>query len=178
MIIFLFNVLYTKGKHFLLGGNMSDKTLQFLTYIIKEYPRIPITSLMKLSYLADLVNIKKTKTKISDFEYIRYNFGPFDNKIYDYVGELIDKNMISQDSISSFVEDFFIYEINENIDEDCFSLLKQEEKETIEEVINSLRGLGAKALTKVAYKTKPMQKIKAEIDNTNGLGEKLDLFAA
>ena len=156
---------------------MSDKTLQFLTYIIKANPRIPITSLMKLSYLIDLVNIKKSKTKISDFEYIRYNFGPFDNKIYDYVRELIEKDLVSQDSVSSF-EDFFIYEINEDINEDCFSLLKQEEKEVIEEVANSLWGLGAKALTKVAYKTKPMQKIKAEIGNTNGLGEKLDLFAA
>jgi hypothetical protein len=64
---------------------------------------------MKLSYLVDLVNIKKRKEKISDFEYIRYNFGPFDNKIYNFVKQLLEKNIITQDSILSFSGDYFSY---------------------------------------------------------------------
>ena len=38
-------------------------------------------------------------------------------------------------------------------------------------------GLGAKALTQIAYKTKPMLKLNAKLNNNLGLNEKLDLFA-
>jgi len=178
MIILLFNVSYKKKETFSLGGNMAEKTLQLLAYIIKKNPKVSITGLMKLSYLVDLVNIRKTKNKVSDFEYIRYNYGPFDNKIYRYINELIDKNIISQDVETSFKDDYSIYKANDDNEEgDCHSLLEQTEKESVEEVSNSLMGLGATALTKVAYKTKPMQKLKAEIGNKKGLGKKLDLFA-
>jgi hypothetical protein len=58
----------------------------------------------------------------------------------------------------------------------CFTLLKPEEKETIDEVVNSLAGLGAKDLTAIAYKTKPMVKLGAKLNNSIGLNQKLDLF--
>ena len=41
-----------------------DKTLQFLTYVVKNYPNVSITGLMKLSYIIDLVAIKKGKDKV------------------------------------------------------------------------------------------------------------------
>ena len=64
---------------------MSKKTDQLLTYIVKGHPEISITSLMKLSYLVDLVNIGKTDKQVSDFRYTRYIYGPFDHKIYKYL---------------------------------------------------------------------------------------------
>lgn len=157
---------------------MHNKTKQLLAYIVKNYPRISITSLMKLSYLIDLVNVGKRNKKISNFEYIRYKYGPFDYKIYDYVKDLLKENIIIQDTNLSFPEDYFVYEFNEENDGFSFELLKDEEKETIKEVLNSLVGLGARALTEIAYKTKPMIKLKAKLNNNNGLNEKLDLYVS
>jgi uncharacterized phage-associated protein len=157
---------------------MINKTLEFLTYIIEKYEKIPITSLMKLSYLIDLVNVKNRKSKISDFEYIRYNFGPFDNKIYDFVKQLLEKKLITQDLVSSFPEDYLAYKLNDTNKNLGYSLLDSKEKETIDEVLNSLKGLGAKDLTAIAYKTKPMVKLGAKPNNSVGLNKKLDLFTA
>lgn len=54
---------------------MCIKTKNMLIKILEETPR-DITSLMKLSYLIDLSAIRKLGKKISDFRYIRYNYGP------------------------------------------------------------------------------------------------------
>jgi len=73
---------------------------------------------MKLSYLVDLVAVKKGKNKISD-----------------------------------------------------------DEKEIIDEVLESLEGYGTKALTELTYRTKPMKKIRATLNNKAGLNKTLDLNA-
>ena len=88
------------------------KTCQVLSYIIKNYPNVSITSLMKLSYLVDLVAIKKGKNKISDFQYVRYNYGPFDKKIYKYL-EALEKECIIKEgaNISSTGDEFVIYNL-------------------------------------------------------------------
>jgi uncharacterized phage-associated protein len=52
-----------------------------------------------------------------------------------------------------------------------------EDQETINEVLTSLKGYGAKALVDIAYKTKPMKRLGAKVDNNKGLNEKLDLYS-
>jgi len=156
---------------------MSDKTRQFLTLIVQLYPRIPITSLMKLSYIIDLANIKKNNIQITDFNYIRYKHGPFDSKIYDYLKDLIEKNILIQDIELSLPEDYYIYEFNDDKDDFSIDKITEKEKQTVGKVINSLRGMGAKVLTQIVYKTKPMVKLGAAMDNSVGLNEKLDLYA-
>ena len=92
------------------------KTLQVLKYIIKNHPNVSVTSLMKLSYLIDLVAIDKDKNKISDFQYIRYNYGPFDKKIYKYLESLVDDNIIREGAnISSTGDEFVTYNINKKM---------------------------------------------------------------
>ena len=53
--------------------------------------------------------------------------------------------------------------------------LSKNEIDTINEVLKSLEGLGAKALSEIAYKTKPMKAVGAEQDNDKGLNEILNL---
>lgn len=152
-----------------------SKTLQVLNYIIKNYPAVSVTSLMKLSYLVDLVAIKKGKKKISDFHYIRYNYGPFDKKIYDYLEEMEKaKILIEGANISSTGDEFVTYSINKknNI---SFDKISDDEREIIDEVLESLEGYGTKALTELTYRTKPMKKIGATLKNKFGLNKVLDL---
>lgn len=153
------------------------KTKQLLAYLIQNNPAVSITSLMKLSYLVDLVSVKKTNQKISDFQYRRYKYGPFDNHIYILLKDMIKRKIIHEDSaLSEMGEEFIVYRYNAEIDQ-SFDQITPKEKEIIDEVLGSLRGYGAKALTELTYRTKPMQKIRAKIGNNEGLNKALDLRA-
>ena len=155
---------------------MAKKTNQLLAYIISKHPHISVTSLMKLSYLIDLVHIKKTNKKISDFQYARYKYGPFDHKIYNFLKELVDAQIIIEDAdFTPFGDEYVIYQFNDKNQEKIFDELSEPEKETIDEVVSSLNGLGAKALVELAYRTKPMKKIGATIGGDENLNVILDL---
>lgn len=156
---------------------MKNKNKQLLAYLVQNNPNISITSLMKLSYIVDLVSIKKIGKQISNFEYKRYKYGPFDNKIYAYLKDLIEENVIKEDvAFAQTGDEFIIYVFNEEEDF-SFDKLSTEEKQIIDEVLESLKGYGAKALVELAYKTKPMKKIGAKTGNIKGLNKKLDLYA-
>jgi len=153
------------------------KTRQLLAYLIQNHPGFSITSLMKLSYITDLVSIQKTGNPMSGFEYKRYKYGPFDDKIYQYLSELKIGNVIDEDvAYSQTGDEYIIYNFNEK-EEFSFDKLTDEEKGIMDEVLESLKGYGAKALVELAYKTKPMKKIGAKIGNDKGLNQRLDLKA-
>ena len=130
-----------------------------LIKILEKTPR-DITSLMKLSYLIDLSAIRKLGKKISDFRYIRYNYGPFDAAIYTDLDKLIKDKIICTQSEYTQYGETIIYKLNqERIDDIKIDALNEDEIRLIEDIINSLEGYGAKLLTDIAYKTKPMVEI-------------------
>lgn len=156
---------------------MKEKTKQLLAYIIQHHSPLPITSLMKLSYIVDLISIKKYDKQISDFEYTRYLYGPFNNKIYKYIEDLSNhKIVLEEPAYTPLGDEYIIFKFNEESNA-SFDKIAPEEKQIIDEVLESLRGYGAKALVDLAYRTKPMNKIGAKQDNDMGLNEKLDLKA-
>jgi len=156
---------------------MKKKTEQLLVYIIQHYDDngIPITSLMKLVYLVDLVSIKKTGKQLSNFEYKRYKYGPFDKRIYEHIKNLLGEEIIKEDAAFSRGGDEYIIYLSNKEKSFEFNKLSAEEKSIIDEVIESLQGYGTKALVELTYKTKPMKKIGATTENNKGLNEKLDL---
>jgi uncharacterized phage-associated protein len=158
------------------GVKMDNKTSELLAYITMKHPKLSITSLMKLSYLIDLVHIKKTNKQISSFNYSRYKYGPFDNSIYEYISSLVGNDIIKEDSeLTPYGGEYIVYYCDD--DEITFDNLSIKEQETIDEVINSVIGFGAKALVELAYRTKPMQKIGATVGGNEHLDELLDLRA-
>jgi len=87
----------------------------------------------------------------------------------------LKKKAISEDAtFSQTGDEYIIYLFNEK-KEFAFDKLSNNEKDIINEVLEGLRGYGAKALVELAYKTKPMKKIGAKIGNNKGLNQKLDL---
>ena len=158
-------------------GNMKEKTKQLLAYLIQNHSPLPITILMKLSYIVDLVSMNKYGKKISEFEYVRYKYGPFSNNIYKYVEDLSEDNIVSgEPAYTPLGDEYIIYRYNDGV-EIAFDKLTLNEKQIIDEVLDSLRGYGAKALVDLAYRTKPMNKIGAKQDNDVGLNTKLILRA-
>ena len=142
---------------------MCIKTKNMLIKILEETPR-DITSLMKLSYLIDLSAIRKLGKKISDFRYIRYNYGPFDAAIYTDLDKLIKDKIICTQSEYTQYGETIIYKLNQKrIDDIKIDALNEDEIRLIEDIINSLEGYGAKLLTDIVYKTNPMVEIGATL---------------
>lgn len=158
------------------GADMEEKTTQLLAYLVQNHPFPSVTSLMKLSYIVDLVSVKKNDEQISDFEYIRFKYGPFDKRIYDYIKELLDERVILEDSTVTQTGEVVIYKFNEEADY-FFDEITERDKNTIDEILDTLGGYGPKALVDLTYKTKPMEKIGAKQDNEVGLNDRLDLRA-
>ena len=154
-----------------------NKTEEVLLYLLKNNPRSSITSLMKMSYLADLIAVKKQKRQITNFAYRRHYFGPFDKKIYSCIEGLIEDKIISAESDYGLTgEEFSVYKINPKKEDSIkFDDLKKEEIKILDELVANVRGYGAKMLTELAYKTKPMKKLGAKIGGSEHLGELLKL---
>lgn len=155
----------------------NEKTKQLLAYILKKQKE-SVTSLMKLSYLIDLVHVNKESSQVTDFEYLRYNFGPFDRKIYLYIEDMTESGLLIEDTEYTYGgEEFITYKLKEGA-EISFDELKSDEIESVDEVTEELKGYGARDLTEVAYKTKPMIALGATLGGDENIGVKLDLNAS
>jgi len=155
---------------------MCQKTKQLLSFILRDGPR-DVTSLLKLSYLIDLAAVRNLGNKISEFKYIRWNFGPFDRTIYKNLDELHADLIISTESqYNGSGSETVLYSLVNPESINC-DLLSDNEKNLIEEMLSKLRGYGAKMLTDIAYQTKPMTSIGATLGGTEHLSEVLNLNA-
>ena len=91
---------------------------------------------------------------------------------------MISQNDILEDSeLAETGDEFIVYNLNKKKSEPVFDKLKDEEIETINEVLRSVKAYGPKALTELAYQTRPMKLIGAKLGNKKGLNERLDLNA-
>lgn len=154
---------------------LNEKTIQLLGYLSKEHNNATVTVLMKLCYLIDLTSLKSGNGKITDFEYRRYNYGPFDDKIYKLLTLLTVQNILfTETEYTTSGNDCVVYKFNEKSNFN-FDQLSEIDYTVINESINELRGLGAKILTKIAYQTKPMLKFGATLGGNEHFNEVLDL---
>ena len=152
------------------------KTKQLLAYLIQEHSSASVTVLIKLSYLIDLVSVKKEHNQVTDFEYRRYYFGPFDNSIYSLLSELETEGVIVGGvKYTSGGEEYVVYSINGEKEDVSFDRLTEKDYEVADQVLEQVRGYGAKVLTEVAYQTAPMKKLGATLGGNENLNEKLDL---
>jgi hypothetical protein len=153
-----------------------DKNHQLLAYLAKEHPSASITVLMKLCYLIDLISTKKLGKQISTFEYIRYSYGPFTQDVYTTVEDLVMSNVLLPKTDYAGGSEYITYTYSEQEDFP-FDEIKGDELKLINDMVSDLKGYGAKTLTDIAYKTKPMVKLGATLGGTEGLFSKLDLSA-
>ncbi len=153
---------------------MCQKTKQLLCFILQDEPR-DVTSLIKLSYLIDLAAFRKLEHKISEFEYIRYNYGPFDQKVYTNLNDLQKEGKVVSFSHYTNYGENVLFKIN--TDEQNFDLLSEDERKLIKEMLDSLQGYGARMLTDIAYQTSPMKALGATLGGNEHLGEVLNLAA-
>lgn len=157
---------------------LNKKTEQLLVYITKGFKSASITILMKLAYLVDLITVTRGKEQISSFQYRRYKYGPFNSEIYAYLTKLVEENIfedLAQPCPPS--EEYIVYKVNEKSDKISFDKLSADERKIIDEVVDSMSGYGAKTITEVTYKTKPMIALGATLGGTENLNTILNLRA-
>lgn len=152
-----------------------DKNHQLLAYLAKEHPSASITVLMKLSYLVDLISVKKLGNQISTFGYIRYSYGPFTQEVYNAVEELVmSKILLPKNDYAGGSVEYITYTYT-NKEDFLFDKISKEEIALIDEMMTDLKGYGAKTLTDIAYKTKPMVKLGATLGGNENLFSRLNL---
>lgn len=155
-------------------NSLDSKTKQLISYLIDKHAVATVTSLVKLCYLADLVNFQSHNKQISKLEYIRWHYGPYDSKISDYLLSLVDDGTIKSDiAFTTDGNEYFKYSLKDKAYDRA--LLSEEETSAIDAVLNSLAGYGPSALVDVAYKTKPMKALGAKRGGVENLGVKLNL---
>lgn len=156
---------------------MFTKNQQLLAYLAKNHYKASVTVLMKLAYIIDLYSIKKTGSKLSDFEYIRYYHGPYDKTINSDLQILLDNSILyPKQHYTPTGDEYIVYNFNEEV-VFYFNSLSETETKLIDELMENLKGYGAKTLTDITYKTKPMQALGATHGGAENLNEPLNLFA-
>ena len=156
--------------------NLDQKTKDVLIYVSQKHPRASITAFMKICYLIDLISFKNIKRQITQFSYRRYNYGPFDDKIYSYIQGLLEEKIINSESeYTPNGQEYFVYSYNDSDENNPSLSLSEDEIKIADEVLNAVVGFGAKTLTEIAYKTKPMVALGATLGGRENLSEPLNL---
>lgn len=139
-------------RDYLLSDKIDRKTFELFSYIGKKLDwNWDIMQFMKLPYFIDLTAADKLGFQISNFSYVRYEYGPFDKKVYAYRVLFENKKFDVQ---FSYIQDFL---------------------NVIEETIKSLPANNGEKLKKLAYETEPMKKLNARLGGKEGWGQKLVL---
>lgn len=150
---------------------MNNKAL--LLAILERFGTRDITSLVKLCYLADLVSYATNRHFISNYQYIRYYYGPYAKEIKN------DLCALKQEKIVNVRHVF----LDENVEQRLYSLsgnrytyqLSDEDSQIVSLLEQELKGYGAKALTDLAYTTAPMRKFGATLGGDEHIGDRLDM---
>lgn len=150
---------------------------KLLTYFASKHEKPSVTVLMKLCYLTDLVSIKRGGQQITEYKYERYTFGPFDKTIYQDLESLVEQEILDIELFypEGAFSELVLYRPNEESDELESIDLSDEQKGIVDEILSSLGGYGARALTDVAYGTKPMLELNATLGGNENIGKRLDL---
>ncbi|HEX6257944.1 MAG TPA: Panacea domain-containing protein [Candidatus Saccharimonadales bacterium] len=157
-----------------------SKTQALLEFFAHSHDKPSVTVLMKLCYLTDLIAIKRLRRPITEYEYERYTFGPFNKRIYQDLEHLVGVSRLEVEiDYPTFGTDseVVLYRHTQDL-ANVEQKLDIEEIEVASEVLKTLSGYGARQLTEVAYQTKPMVALGATLGGNQNLGVKLDLKAS
>lgn len=141
-------------RDYLLSDKINRWTFEVYAFIGKKLNwKWDIMQFMKLPYFVDLAAMKNPGFKFTNFNYVRYEYGPFDKNVYAYRGLFENKQY---DLEYSYIHDF---------------------TDMIDKTLDSLPIKNGEELKKLSYKTAPMKKLKATMKGRESWEKLLDLKA-
>ncbi len=141
-------------RDYLFSEKIERRTFELFAYLGQKLHweiHLDIMQFMKLPYFLDIKAVKKLGFQLSNFEYVRWQYGPFDKKIYAYQPFFEGKKCVVEFSL---IKDFI---------------------ELIDATIANLPVRNGNKLKKLSYETKPMKKLGATLGGKEAWGERLDL---
>jgi transcriptional regulator with XRE-family HTH domain len=139
-------------RDYIISDKIDRKTFEIFAYLGEKLEwKWDIMQFMKLPYFIDLQSVKDLGFQMTNFEYRRYNFWPFDKKVYSY-RELFEQN--SYDVTYSYIGDFL---------------------SEIDSAIAKLPITDGEKLKMLSYKTSPMKALGATLGGNEHMNEILDL---
>lgn len=139
-------------RDYLFSEKIDRRTFELFAYIGKKLNwKWDIMQFMKLPYFIDLKSTEVFGFQISNLAYIRYEYGPFDKKIYSYRALFEDKKY---DVEFSYIKDFL---------------------NVIDDTLASLPIKDGDKLKKQSYQTAPMKRLAATSGGKEGWKRKLIL---
>lgn len=142
-------------NYFLLD-EIDRKTYEMYNYIIPKLTLWNLSKfqLIKIPYFIDMIAWKELKHTITNYSYIRLNYGPFDKSLYSYM--------------------WILESFEASHDEACkISNLSKEEINIIDRVLMKYPVNDGDALKILSYNTYPMKKLWATIWGKEGWRESL-----
>lgn len=135
--------------------SIDRKTVEIYNYIFSKLKSIPdIMQYMKLPYFIDLEMLKKVGNKITNFNYVRLNYGPFDKKVYDY-------------------QKLFSYTLTPWIESLKYIYLSDVERKIIDWILVNLPINNGDKLKILSYETEPMKKLWVKLGDNKFMGKEL-----
>lgn len=151
------------------------KNKEVLLYIISQFDNTNITSVMKLLYFSELAYHKETNNRITNYEYVRYRYGPYCKEISSDIVELIKDWKINIEEIESSRGTKTVYSISNDGAAEIWSI---EKNDVIDGIIEDLWEYSATILWKMSYRTKPMENLGAKPDNKEWYEKVIDFSLA
>ncbi|MDD3303218.1 MAG: DUF4065 domain-containing protein [Candidatus Gracilibacteria bacterium] len=137
--------------------SITRKTVELYNHVFSKIKDVPdIMQFMKIPYFIDLEFIKNHGKQITNFEYIRWNYGPFDKKVYDY------QKLFSFDNEKGIKDIKPIY-------------LTADEINVIDTVLSKIPKDHGQKLKELSYQTLPMKSLGVCLGDNKCMGEKLIL---
>ena len=141
-------------RDYLFSEKIDRRTFELFAYMGQKLNwKWDIMQFMKLPYFIDLMTVKDLGFQITNFKYIRYEYGPFDKNIYAYRTLFENKRYKIE---FTYIGDFF---------------------DEINKTLNNLPIESGEKLKKLSYETKPMKKLKATMSGNESWEKALDLHA-
>lgn len=137
------------------------RNAQVLKYLTERSQRIGATKLMKLAYLADITARKYLGHPVSEFEYIWYDYGPFDATYYDARNELIFAE-VAEEQETPYPKSGYVKRTLVDLGQPVRYELSEVEMQILDYVYGKYGDLPLQGLLDQAYSTEPMRKVKEE----------------
>ena len=137
---------------------LNKPTLYLILYLIEKLNGVlGRTHLQKLLFLTDLMSTKKFKKQQTDLEYQKYKYGPYSEKVKEYVDYLIEKEFVEEQIFSFSYDDkktysrFYKKNSLRDLNEWILKNFGAENKLLIDEVIQSYGNIGLQSLLDIVY---------------------------
>lgn len=139
---------------------MDNNLKKLLVYFLKNAPvGMSRTSLVKFVYLFEYYYRNKYGKHFTETQFIRYNYGPFDQKVVDTVSELTTEGIVNV--VNGYYMDSVTYEytLNTRSEYEAYDELTGQERFVADVLISKLSNLTATEIADFSYSTPPMIEI-------------------